>query len=254
MGARRREWFDDDSFWRDLYPFMFPEERLSEGAEEVGHVLALTEPAGDAVLDLCCGPGRHSVPLAQRGFSVTGVDRSEFLLGKARQRAAEAGVEVEWVSSDMRDFVRTDAFDLALSMSGSFGYFQDKREDTRVLRNVLESLRPGGKFLVEVMGKERLARIFQPTTSEELADGARLVQRHEVFDDWTRIRNEWLLIRGDRVRSFKFHLTVYSGQELRDRMERVGFGPVELYGSLRGGEYGLDAGRLVAVGRKAAAE
>lgn len=222
--TRGREWFDDDSLWRDLYPFMFPQERSSKGVEEV----------------------------AQRGLSVTGVDRSEFLLGKAGERAAEAEVDVEWVRSDMRDFVRPEAFDLALSMFTSFGYFQDKQEDLLVLGNVLESLRPGGKFLIEVMGKECLARIFQPTTSEALADGSKLVQRHEVFDDWTRIRNEWLLIRGERVKSFKFHHTIYSGQELRDRMEGAGFAQVDLYGSLEGDQYGLDAQRLVAVGRKAA--
>ncbi|MFO8006501.1 MAG: class I SAM-dependent methyltransferase [Candidatus Brocadiia bacterium] len=248
--TRGREWFDDDSLWRDLYPFMFPQERSSKGVEEVAQVLALTQPAGP--LNLCCGPGRHSVALAQRGLSVTGVDRSEFLLGKAGERAAEAEVDVEWVRSDMRDFVRPEAFDLALSMFTSFGYFQDKQEDLLVLGNVLESLRPGGKFLIEVMGKECLARIFQPTTSEALADGSKLVQRHEVFDDWTRIRNEWLLIRGERVKSFKFHHTIYSGQELRDRMEGAGFAQVDLYGSLEGDQYGLDAQRLVAVGRKAA--
>ncbi len=251
MSARRKkEWFDDDSFWEDLYPFMFPDSRFEAAPEQVEKLLALTRPPGKIALDLCCGPGRCSVALAGNGFKVTGVDRTAFLLNKARARARAAKVKIEWVRSDMRDFRRPNAFDLAISMFTSFGYFDDKREDLLVLGNILESLKPGGVFLVDVMGKERLARVMQPTTSDVLPDGTKLVQRHEIFDDWTRVRNEWILIRKGKAKSRGFHHTIYSGQELRDRMESVGFADVRLYGNLDGDEYGRDAQRLIAVGRR----
>jgi SAM-dependent methyltransferase len=249
---RKREWFDDDGFWRALYPFMFPEQRFAGTPEEIGKVLALANPGGMAALDLCCGPGRCAVALAQAGYSVTGVDRTAFLLAKARARARAAQVRIEWVRTDMRDFVRAAAFDFALSMFTSFGYFDDKQEDLQVLRNILTSLRPGGVLLIDVMGKERLAKILLSTTSDTLPDGSTLVQRHEIFDDWTRVRNEWILIRKGKVRSFKFHHTIYSGQELRDRLEQVGFADVKLYGGLDGAPYGSSATRLIAVGRKPA--
>ncbi len=248
--GRKKEWFDDDSFWRVMYPFMFPETRFAEAAEEVERAIALTEPEGTSVLDLCCGPGRCSIPLAQRGFSVTGVDRTKYLLEKARAKAQNANVGIEWVQKDMRDFVRPGAFDLVVSMFTSFGYFDDKQDDRNVLDNMFASLRPGGTCLIDVLAKERLARIFQPTTSEVLPDGSRLVQRHEIFDGWTRIRNEWIVMRKGRAKSFTFHHTIYSGQELRDRMEQVGFVGVTLYGNLNGDEYGFNAQRLIAVGRK----
>ena len=250
--ARRKEWFDNDSFWRELYSFMFPEERIAGADQQMAKALALTTPPGPVVLDLCCGPGRCSIALAKKGFRVTGVDRTKFLLGKAQARARDEHVRVEWVRSDMRDFLRPNSFDLALSMFTSFGYFDDKREDIKVLRNVFASLRPGGAFLMELLGKEQLARIFQPTVSTTLPDGAVLVQRHEVFAAWTRVRNEWLLLKNGRVRSFQFHHTVYSGQELRDRLESVGFGGVKVYGNLEGQEYGPAAERLIVVARKPA--
>ncbi|GJL59964.1 MAG: hypothetical protein NPIRA03_28210 [Nitrospirales bacterium] len=71
-----------------------------------------------------------------------------------------------------------------------------------------------------------------------------------MFDEWTRIRNEWLLIRQGMVKRFTFHHTIYSGQELRDRLEQIGFTDVLLYGSLNGDEYGLRAQRLIATGHK----
>jgi SAM-dependent methyltransferase len=246
----KREWFDDDSFWREFYPFMFPETRLSEAGAQMAKALKLAKPPGKTALDLCCGPGRCSVALAKRGFAVTGVDRTKYLLDKARAGARAARVRIEWVQQDMRDFVRPDSFAFVLSMFTSFGYFDDKNQDIIVLENILASLRPGGAFLIDLMGKERLARIHDPTTSAKLPDGSLVVERHEIFDDWTRIRNEWLLIRDGKAKTFKFHHTFYSGQELRDRMERVGFVNVKLYGNLDGEKYGPNAQRLIAVAHK----
>jgi SAM-dependent methyltransferase len=248
--ARKKEWFDDASFWRELYSVMFTQNRIADAQKQVAKALALTKPAGKSVLDLCCGPGRCSIALAKRGYSVTGVDKTKYLLDKARVQARAARVEIEWIQKDMRDFVRPDSFALVLSMFTSFGYFDDRREDMIVLENMFRSLQPGGACLIDVLGKERLAKILQATSSNLLPDGTMVVERHEIFDDWTRVRNEWLVIRKGRVKSFKFHHTVYSGLELRDRMERAGLVGVTLHGNLDGDEYGPNAERLIAIGRK----
>jgi SAM-dependent methyltransferase len=218
--------------------------------EQVAKALALTKPPGKSVLDLCCGPGRCSIALAKKGFRVTGVDKTTYLLNKARAKAKAARVNIEWVREDMRDFVRPASFALVLSMFTSFGYFDDRQDDMTVLQNMFTSLQPGGACLIEVLGKERLAKILQPTISTVLPGGTLMVERHEIFDDWTRVRNEWLLIRGGRAKSFNFHHTIYSGQELRDRMERVGFVAVKLHGNLDGDAYGPNAERLVTIGHK----
>jgi SAM-dependent methyltransferase len=245
------EGFADESLWVDLYPFLFPEERLRAGAEEVGQLLALVgiEPAGRTVLDLCCGPGRHAVPLAGRGARVTGVDRTRFHLDLARERARLAGVDVELVEADMREFRRPAAFDLALSLFTSFGYFDARDDDLRVLRNVRTSLRDRGALVIDVLGKEWLARHFQPTRSRALPDGTVLIDRSTVVDDWTRVENRGILIRDGRSRTFRLRLNVYSGLELRDRLLQAGFATVRLYGGLDGRPYDLDAARLVAVAR-----
>jgi ubiquinone/menaquinone biosynthesis C-methylase UbiE len=248
--SRKKEWFDNDSFWRELYPFMFPAKRIADATEQVAKALALAKPKGKSALDLCCGPGRCSVALAKKGFSVTGVDKTSFLLGKARAKARAARLKIEWIHQDMRDFVRPDSYALVLSMFTSFGYFDDKQEDLQILRNIFACLQPGGACLIEVLGKERLARILQPTISTVMPDGTILVERHEIFDDWTRVRNEWILIRNGRAKCFKFHHTIYSGEELRDRLLRAGFANVTLYGNLDGDDYGPNAERLIAVARK----
>ncbi len=244
------QWFEDESFWIDMYPFLFPRKRMEEADFEIEKLLNLIEFKGDSVLDLCCGPGRHAISLAKRGFSVTAVDRTSFFLEKGRQRAKSEKLDIEFVLQDMLSFKRPESFDLALNLWTSFGYFDRKEDDLTVLDNIYQSLKAGGVCLIDLFGKETLAEDFQPTTSDELADGTILVQRHKIFDNWTRIRNEWILIKNGIAKSYTFHHTLYSGQELMDRLERVGFTDIRLFGDYEGTEYGPEARRLIAAARK----
>ena len=103
---------------------------------------------------------------------------------------------------------------------------------------------------MDMMGKECLANGFLPTTSEELADGRLHVERREIVEDWTRVRNRWTIIDKGEAATFGFETTIYSGQELKDRLFQAGFDDVWLSGGLDGSAYGVDARRLVAVARK----
>ena len=251
---RMSEWFDDESFWIEMYPYMFSDKQLEIARAQVDKIISLVGCRGGSILDLCCGPGRHSLVFAEKNFSVTGVDKIGFLLDKAKKRAEEESLQIEWIQEDMRDFVRPDEFDLVISMFTSFGYFHNKDDDFQVLNNIFRSLKPGGSCLIDVLGKERLARIFLPTTSEKLPGGSILVERREIFDGWSRIRNEWIMIKDGTAKSFNFHHTIYSGQELKDRLKRVGFGKIRLFGNLDGKEYGSDAERLIVVAEKQASD
>jgi hypothetical protein len=131
-----------------------------------------------------------------------------------------------------------------------FGYFDDKEDDLTVLRNAYQSLKSGGAMLIDVFGKEPLARKYQPTSSIQCADGTLLIERHEICEDWTRCRNEWILVKGATAKSFKFQTRLYSGQEMKDIMRRAGFEEVAVFGDLDGNEFGIDANRLISIGRK----
>lgn len=244
MSSTATEWFADESFWEAVYPFIFSDAARATAVTDVEAIKSLVgRPVGN-VLDLCCGPGRHSVAFAKQGSRVTGVDRSSFLLGRAREHASAEGVEVRWVQRDMRDFMEPGGFDLALNLFTSFGYFDDPADNLRVLTNVRASLAPGGVFVLELAGKEVIARIWQPCRTLEAADAV-LVQRGEVIDDWSRVENEWLLIRDGAVRSFRFRHWLYSAVELRELLKDAGFTNIDVFGGLNGSPYGVEANRLV---------
>ena len=244
-------WYDDDAFWELLFPFMFPPEQFEAAVEHASLLEELTGRSGGALLDLGCGPGRYVVPFAQRGYAVTGVDRTSFLLQKARAYAAQEQVEIEFVQEDMRRFVRPAVFDMAINLSTSFGYFADPADNQRVLENVHASLVDGGVFVLDVMGTEVLARIYKDADARALDDGAVLVQRRRAVNDWREMDNYWTLIQGERARTFHLRHWLYSGWELKQMLLAAGFASVTLYGDFDGAEYGPEARRLIAVARKA---
>jgi len=252
------EWHEDLTFWNEVAPLLFDEDRIASTPEEVDDLLAHLEiPSGSSVLDLACGVGRHAIDLARRGYPATGLDRAPALLERARENAAEAAkeagreLELEWVAGDMREFVRPGAFDGAINFFSSFGYFTDPEDDRRVARNVFESLRPGGSFVIDTMGREVVARDLMERDWRQIGD-LLLIERRRVEQDWSWLRNDWTIVdRDDRVYECSWGIRLYSGTELRKLLLGAGFAEVRLFGSLAGAPYDPDADRLIAVARKA---
>ncbi len=247
-----KKWHDDDAFWTTWAPTMFTKERFDSAPAETDNALTLLKvKPGATILDLCCGPGRHSVELALRGYRVTGVDRTRAFLRRAAARAAKKKVNVELVLADMRRFRRARAFDAAINMFTAFGYFRKQSDDVRVLENVYASLKPGGVFLLELMGKERIAKIFNPRTWHREPDGTIILEERWVEDDFGWIENRWMMLRKGRLRTFRVAHRLYSGVELRNLLQQAGFATVRVFGGLHGCAYDQDAPRLVLVARKA---
>jgi SAM-dependent methyltransferase len=242
------EWFEDDRFWEATFDTMFPPSRFDETEREIASLLELVKAPVHDALDLCCGPGRATVALARRGIRVTGVDRSAFMLGKAKTRAAENDASVTWVEEDMRRFAQPEAFDLVLSLFTSFGYFDLAEDNLKVLRNVRQSLRPGGALVMDLMSKERLARIFEPASFYASPTGRLVFEKRRVFDDWERVEVNLYVLENGAYEAFTFRHYVYSGRELRALLHEAGFASVELYGGFDGRPY-TGAARLHVVAR-----
>ena len=130
-----------NEFWRRAVP---PEATSAE-IDFVEERLGLTP--GSRVVDVPCGSGRHSIALAERGHTVTGLDISAEAIEHARRTAKSAGVDVDFRLAEMRE-VPPDGFDAAVCMGNSFGYLDP--EGTRTFVAALAAaVRPGGGLLVD---------------------------------------------------------------------------------------------------------
>jgi len=242
---------DEDRFWAFIESAIFPEDRWLSASAEVEHLIKLLNVGpGATFLDLPCGPGRHSIELAKRGFGVVACDRTRSYVEKARTRATQEGINVDWQVGDMREFIPPRPVDVVINLYTSFGYFRDLEDDRRAARRFFEALRPGGRLVIETMGKEMLGPIFRERAWQEMPNGSLLLHERKFTDHFSWIQERWIAIRGVEREERTFEHRLYSARELVDLLSSVGFVEISSYGSLGGGDYGYQAKQLVVVARR----
>ena len=235
----------------DIYGTLLSDERTTGEVEGIVKLLAL--PPGSHILDLACGHGRHAIPLAEQGYRVTGQDLSEIFLDRARADAQARGVKVNWVHSDMREIPFVDEFDAIINIFTAFGYLESDAEDQRVLHQVQKALRPGGRFLLELMHRDALLRWFQPFGVSRREDGL-MVVKDRRFDQRTgRNAVRVTLIYPDGRRAELGHdARIYTLTELAGMLARSVLDIQATYGGLDGSPLTLDSRRLVVIAQKRA--
>ena len=111
-------------------------------------------------LDLACGNGRHSVLFARKGYNVTGLDLSPYLIEQAEKRRKKEYKsqkdKLRFVIKDMRNIGIKNEFNLVVNLFSSFGYFEKKSENFKVIKEVSASLKNGGFFLFDFLNKQYL--------------------------------------------------------------------------------------------------
>lgn len=103
-----------------------------------------------SILDLGCGTGNHSIRLAQRGYTVTGVDRSSEMLDIARQKSKDNNMDCSFIQSDIRTFNNKQKFDVVIMMFAVLGYLTENEDIEAALKTVKDNLNPGGLFICDV--------------------------------------------------------------------------------------------------------
>jgi SAM-dependent methyltransferase len=102
------------------------------------------------LVDFGCGTGNHSLPLAQRGYQVTGVDLSADMLSVAQRKSEDANVQVTWLEGDVRNVQAGGPFDAALFMFAVLGYQLSNEDMMATLNNARRHVRPGGLLAFDV--------------------------------------------------------------------------------------------------------
>ena len=252
MSAIPSNWYTE--FFNEDYPRIYSE-RLSQDATEreaAFVVEALGLQKGDRVLDLACGHGRHAVALARRGMVVTGQDLNEDYLRMAREGAALARVEIETLHGDMRSIPFTGEFDAVINMFTAFGYFASEEEDLRVLKAVADSLKIGGKLLLDTINREWvLSNYVQNDWHTD--DHGNTYLEHRDFDLVTgrnRVTFSIVTADGTRRESPGHDVRLYTLTELVPLLDAAGLWPSAIYGDYDGVPYAIETPRMIVVASK----
>ena len=186
------------TWFNELARFLGPaylRNAFTKGTEEEVDFLvdALALEAGERVLDVGCGPGRHSLALARRGFEVTGVDLSDDFIALAREAAAAEGLAVRFEIVDVRELAFRGEFDAAVCLcQGGFGLLGG-RDEPAAFDRIAAALRPGGRLALSAFSAAFALRFLEDGETFDPATGVlheRSTLRDEdgveqVFDAWT---------------------------------------------------------------------
>ncbi len=212
----------------------------------VRRLLRLRKPM--RVLDVPCGMGRLTLPLAERGLGMTGVDFNASYLRRARREARGRNLDIRFVRADMRRLGFDGEFDAVFNWFGSFGYFSD-RDNFRVVECAFAALRPGGRFLVEGINQSWLRTYLRPT-DEWAVGGVRIENRRSWDARQSRVRDTWTLSRGRQRERHRISIRLFNGAEMRALLRSAGFCDIRLYGARPIGPLTRHSPRLLAVATK----
>ena len=251
ISQEKKQWFENESFWQNFGPVMFDSQRWAEApgiAESVIKIAGLTK--GSSVLDAGCGPGRISVELAAKGLDVTGVDIIQSELDAAKDSADAEGVKLDLINCDLRSFKSQKKFDCAINLYTSFGYCDTIEEDFQILKNIADSLRDNGFFILECTSRETAILYFTDGEWFERS-GLTVLTQFSVEGAWEGLRSKWTIINRDGQRiEHEFVQRLYSAIELKRMMIRAGFNSVEIYGNYDFSAYNEHAKTMVIVAKK----
>ena len=241
------ETFFDENYLNEYATGLTPE----RAQREVGFVnRTLNLPEGARILDLCCGHGRHTVELAAAGYSMVGQDLSATFLDLAKDAAAARDLQIQFVHADMREIPFEAEFDAVINMFTAFGYFDDT-ENQKVLDAVARALKPGGKFLIDLLNTLRIIRDFLPQSWDELPDGTAALTKRDYNLLTGNIEELRTYIAPDGSKR-EIHLVwrSYFYTELAKMLNLAGLGPIQVFGGFDSSEFTWDSNRMIVLAEK----
>jgi len=102
------------------------------------------------ILELGCGTGGHAIPLGRKGYKVLGIDLSEFMIARAKKKAKEANLSLDFRLIDLRHFNLETTFDACIGMFAVMGYVTDNNDILAALRNVRKHLGERSLFVFDL--------------------------------------------------------------------------------------------------------
>lgn len=197
------------------------------------------------ILELCCGTGRLTLPIAKDGYKICGVDYTPSMLEQAKTKATEAGLEIDFIEADIRDLNLPDKFDLIFIPFNSIHHLYRNKDLFKAFDVVKNHLKDGGLFLLDcfnpniqyiVEGEKEQQDIAAYTTNDGREVLIKQTMRYENTAQINRI--EWhYFINGEFHSIQNLDMRLFFPQELDSYIERAGFNLIHKFGSFEEEEF-----------------
>jgi SAM-dependent methyltransferase len=232
-----QQWFDEN------YLILYRHRNRSEAKKQVQLIIDTVNPSKDAaILDLACGEGRYTMLLDEKGYRVTGLDLSETLVTRGREKYPQLDLRV----GDMRHI--PGKFDLILSLFTSFGYFETDEENEEVVRSVYEALNPGGVYWLDFLNAQELESNLVPESVSQLSPEIRVIENRKIENG--RIIKDIHFKNNGEEKCYTESVRLFTCNQLEKIFKKYGFQLEHCFGDYQGSQWTLESPRTILVGIK----
>jgi SAM-dependent methyltransferase len=221
--------------------------------------LGIVGTYGAPILELGCGTGKITIPIAEAGYEISGIDLSEAMLEYARTKAVNRSLPVNFQLGDMADFTFAQRFKTIILPSNNLAHLMDYREAERCFSRVCEHLEDDGAFVIDAFVPALSILSKSPDEIEMFSEyedpdgGGRIeVVAKGSYEGDTQIRRVTTLQRMPDNTEIEGHLNMrmYFPQELEALLHYCGFEVVEKHGNYQKDRFSSKSIKQIIVAKK----
>ena len=163
----QKDWF---ASWFDspYYHILYKNRDLNEAKYFLDNLIQfLALPKGTSILDLACGKGRHSIYFNNKGYNVLGADLSPQSIEHAKQFKNDT---LDFLIHDMREIIPNKQFNVIANLFTSFGYFDDKEDNEKVIHAVSCMLEKNGLFVFDFLNPDYVIKRLVTEEEKQVED------------------------------------------------------------------------------------
>lgn len=238
-------------------------ESLRDKAEDqINGIISIFEkyniPKNGIILDLCCGIGRHSILLADKGYNVVGVDISPVFIERARELAEEMKVQdhCRFIVGDVRrldEYLNGERFDAVISMFTSLGYYDDPTE-IEILRQIKKTTKMDGILIIDTSNRDRIVKNFIPVFFEPDEEGKITLVISKIDLERSIQEKHWTIYEkhGNDLMQVNSTLITQRMLSLHEQirfLSEAGWKYKEVYGDFELAPFSINARQMITVSR-----
>ena len=212
----------------------------------IDNIIDFIQPQKEStILDLACGKGRHSIYLNKKGFNVTGVDLSQNSINEANK---QANAQLHFHQMDMREIKPIQSFNLVMNMFTSFGYFDHKSDNLKVLNGVHSVLNPNGYLVIDFLNASKVIQNLVKEEKQEIDHITFTINR--FIKDQTVVKQIHV---SDNEQEFNFQerVSMFELSDFEEMFTQTGFKLVTSFGNYHLNEFNPQkSDRLILVAQK----
>lgn len=203
-------------------------------------ISALDLSKGAKILDVPCGVGRHSKIFARNGFKVVGIDLSKDCISIAKKKFSHKNAVYK--IGDMGKLGRFNGqFDAVVNLFTSFGYFHTDQENKKVLEEMVKTLKPHGKIVINLIDRDWILKIYDPARWNENKGILNFeASKYDKRSKYNESQMAMIDLRGKKPRLLHHHyhrVRLYSKNEMLSLMKSVGLKNIKVYGDFKGHKF-----------------